>query len=199
MKLSQVYLKAFEEDCLELIVNAYTVAVSEKKYQANWVENDFSELLRYYVNQSQLSIEKGITCKTEDKLLLKTDSLVKGFADRLPRIDFVYFKIWRKQRFQCYMEAKRLKYKDPDLKRAYISDGMDRYISEKYPVGCMLGYLLEGSSEETIEGINMLLEKDGRNSETLVFKSTRLLKSYCESNHSGIGVLKHLTFDFTNI
>lgn len=197
--ISSVYRKAFEEDCIELIVNAYNVAVTEKKYQTDWLENDFSELLGHYANESQLSLDKRITCKTENKLLSETENQVKGFADKLPRIDFVYFKVWKKQRFQCYMEAKRLKEKDSDLKRAYINEGMDRYISEKYPIGCMLGYLLDGKTDETVNGINSLIIKDKRNTETLNLISNKLLKSYYESTHSDIGTLKHLIFDFTNI
>lgn len=199
MKLSQFYRKAFEEDCIELIINAYNLAFTEKKFQTDWLENDFSELLGYYVNESQLSLEKGITCKTEKKLLSGTKNQLKGFADKLPRIDFVYFKIWKKQRFQCYMEAKRLKEKDSKLKRAYIDEGMERYISEKYPLGCMLGYLIEGEIGKTVIGINSLLTKDKRSTETLNPISHKLLKSYYESSHSNIGTLKHLIFSFTNI
>jgi len=197
MRLSSVYRGAFEQDCIELIINAYGVAKSGKKYQLDWLENDFSELLSRYVNESQLSLDKGITCKTENKLLSETNNQAKGYADRLPRIDFVYFKIWQKQRFQCYMEAKRLKEKDSDLKRAYIKEGMGRFISEKYPIGCMLGYLVEGKTDETIKGINSLLEKYQRSSEILNPQSNKLFQFYYESNHSGIGILKHLIFDFT--
>lgn len=75
---------------------------------------------------------------------------------------------------------------------------MQRYLSEKYPMGCMLGYLLEGNADETKNGINSLLIKDKRNSEVLNLESHNLIKSYYESNHSKIGILKHLIFDFTN-
>lgn len=195
----QAYLKAFEDDCVELIIYAYNLAVTEKKYQIDWHENDFSELLGYYVNESQLSIDKGITCKTEKKLISKIDNQVKGFADKLPRIDFIYSKIWKKQRFHCYMEAKRLKEKDSNLKRAYIKEGMERFISKKYPLGCMMGYLLEGEMDETIKGINSLLIKYKRNTEVLNLKSDKFLKTTYESNHLEIGTLKHLILDFTNI
>jgi hypothetical protein len=198
MKLSEIYRRAFEDDCIELVVNAYNLAIVEKKYQTDWLENDFSELLCYYVNESQFSIDKGITCKTENKLFSNAENQTKGFADKLPRIDFVYFKIWKEQRFHYYMEAKRLKEKDSKLKRAYIKEGMQRYLSEKYPMGCMLGYLLEGNADETKNGINSLLIKDKRNSEVLNLESHNLIKSYYESNHSKIGILKHLIFDFTN-
>ncbi len=193
------FRKSFEEDCIELIINAYLTSVSEKEYQLNWLENDFSELLCYYVNRNQLSISKGITCKTEKKLFSKSNNIEKGFADKLPRIDFVYTKIWGNLRFDCFMEAKRIKENDTNLKKAYIKEGMDRFISTKYPIGCMLGYLLEGNVKETIIGINSLLEKDKRNSEILDLKSNKLLNTYYESIHSDIGVLKHLIFDFTII
>jgi hypothetical protein len=199
MGYRQAYLNAFERDCIELIVNAYYTAIAERKYQLDWIENDFSELLGHYVNESPLSFRKGITCKTENKLHSELENQEKGFADRLPRIDFVYFKIWKKERFHYYMEAKRLKQRDSSLKKAYINEGMERYISKKYPIGCMLGYLLEGQTNETVEGINSLLEKDKRETEVLNHKQEKLLKPYYESNHSDIGTLKHLIFDFTEI
>ena len=199
MNYRLAYLKALEKDCIELVVNAYYTAITENKYQIDWLENDFSELLGHHVNANPLSLRKGITCKTENKLLVEPENQEKGFADKLPRIDFVYFKIWKRQRFHCYMEAKRLKQTDSKLKRAYINEGMERYISKKYPIGCMLGYLLEGRTSETVEGINTLLKKDKRETEVLNHKQEKLLKSYYESNHSEIGILKHLIFDFTNI
>ena len=52
MKLSDVYIKAFAEDCIVLIVNAYNTVIAEKKYQTDWLENDFSELLGHHVNEN---------------------------------------------------------------------------------------------------------------------------------------------------
>lgn len=196
IKLSLIYRKAFEQDCIELIANAYFLAITEKKYQPNWLENDFSELLGHYVNQSTLSLSKGITCKTENKLLVNPDNQSKGFADKLPRIDFIYFKIWNGKRFHCYMEAKRIKEKDSRLKKAYIEEGMQRYISEKYPLGCMLGYLIEGGLPETVHSINSLLKKAQRDSEILNFVYSKFHNSYYESSHPDIGTIKHLIFDF---
>jgi hypothetical protein len=196
-EIKKSFIEAFEIDCFELIANAYKTAIMEKKFQTNWLENDFSELLGYYVNKDQLSLDKGITCKTENKLFENTNASNKGFADKLPRIDFIYSRIWSQQRFIYFMEAKRLKEKDSGLKREYIKEGMDRFILKKYPLGSMLGYLLEGNPNETIEGINSLLKKYKRNSEILNLKNNKLLKSYYESNHPSIGILKHIIFDFT--
>ncbi len=116
-----------------------------------------------------------------------------------PRIDFRLTSFISTYEYEYFFEAKRLKEKSSDLKRAYINEGMDRYISGKYPIGCMLGYLLEGEIDETIKGINSLLKKCKRNSEVLNSKPEEILKSIYESNHPNIGTLKHLIFDFTNI
>jgi hypothetical protein len=123
---------------------------------------------------------------------------VKGFSDKLPRIDFVYFKIWEEKRYHCYMEAKRLKETDASLKKAYINNGIDRFTSGRYPLGCMLGYLVEGDTGRTVNGINSLLIKDSRNSEILHHESHQLINSYYESTHLNMGTLKHFIFDFTN-
>lgn len=199
MKNSVRFQKAFEGICFELIIAAYHQALDKKEFQLNWNENDFSELLSFYVNENELSLKKGITSKTEQKLLKSTVQQSKGFADKLKRIDFVFFKIWRELRYEYFFEAKNLKQNDSSLKRRYIDTGINSFVSAKYENGSLIGYLLEGKVSETVKGINSLLVKDKRNAEILKLGSNNLLKSYFESNHSDIGLLKHLIFDFTTI
>lgn len=197
--INDAFRKAFEQDCFELIIDGYSHLVMGKIIQINWMENDFSELLSSYINSGTLSAKKRILCKTENKLLQSNTELVRGFSDKLSRVDFIYSVFSKQQKFEYFMEAKRLKEKDSNLKREYIKEGMNRFISKKYPHGSMIGYLLEGKADETVKGINSLLIKDERNTEILNLTSNKLLKTYYESNHSGIGTLKHLIFDFTSI
>ena len=158
--IQNAFKNAFEKDCIELLINAYSQALSEKKYQLEWYENDFTEMLCCYINSNKASIDKEITAITERKLLVSLNKQTKGYADKLSRLDLVLFKIWSKNRHTCQMEAKRLKEKDSTLKRAYINEGMDRFISQKYPLGNMIGYLIEGNEQKTVEGINKLLALD---------------------------------------
>lgn len=194
--IRNAFRQAFEANCMELVITAYQNVYSERKYSLDWLENDFSELLGHSINGCQKSIDMGIFCKTENKIVAPENNLTKGFGDRLPRIDFIYSKHWRKHRFDYFMEAKRLKEKDSNLKRAYINEGMDRFILKKYPLGCMLGYLLEGSSNKTVFGINQLLKKDKRSLEVLNFKNNPSYSSYFESEHHDIGIIKHLILNF---
>ena len=197
MKVSADYRDSFEKLCIKLLAKAYRHIIFKHKYQIDWDENDFSEVLCFYINEDNLSVKTGVTCVTEKKLLSEKEMYKKGFANKLARIDFIYFRIWKNIRFKYYMEAKRLKETDSTLKRAYINEGMQRFISKKYPLGCMVGYLLEGSIDKTIDGINSLLVKDKRDIEILTKKPHNDIHDYYESNHDVITILKHIILDFT--
>ena len=188
---------AFQKKCFLLIIDAYNISLSEKVIQRDWNENDISYELYEKILLSPVRIKKyKIHISTEFRIP-KNVAKIKGFADKLPRIDLKMSHFAIQQEFKYLFEAKRLKEKSSNLKRAYIKEGIGRFISGKYPIGCMLGYLVEGKPDATIKGINALLEKDKRNSEVLRLKSNELFQYYYESNHSQIGVLKHLIFNFT--
>lgn len=192
------FKSAFEEKCFQLLKEAYQSTLNEKVIQLNWNENDISQEISEKIDQNPLRLKWNITASRE--FYLPTDNLKnKGFADKLPRIDFRLSNIFSEQEFKYFLEAKRLKENDSDLKRAYINEGMDRFISKKYPLGCMLGYLLEGKTSNTINGINKLIEKDNRNSEVLIPKNNNLFKSYFESHHSETDVIKHILLNYTNL
>ena len=72
------------------------------------------------------------------------------------------------------MEAKNLKEKDSDLKRRYIDTGINSFVSKRYENGCLLGYVLEGDLDKTVAGVNKLLKKDDRGSESLKSKTHNL-------------------------
>lgn len=193
------YKNSFEKKCFRLIVDAYQTSLTEKVIQLDWNENDISYELYEKMELNPIRVSKYRVHLSPEFRLPTKSFKVKGFADKLIRIDLRMSHFALNQEFKFFIEAKRLKETDSKLKREYINEGMNRFISEKYPMGCMLGYLLEGKTNETIKGINFLLEKDKRNTEILIYKSNRLIETYYESNHSNIETLKHLIFDFTNV
>lgn len=191
------FRNAFEQKCCHLIIEAYQTSLTEKVIRLDWNENDISYELYEKMEANPKRVSKFKIHLSPEFRIPKNVSKTKGFSDKLPRIDLKMAHFGLKQEFKYFFEAKRLKEKSSGLKRAYINEGMDRYISEKYPIGCMLGYLLEGKTDEAIKGINSLLEKDKRNTEVLNLMSERVLKSIYQSNHTDIDTLKHLIFDFT--
>ena len=196
MKYRPNYRHAFEQKCFRLIVEAYQLVLIEKVMQLDWYENDISFELYEKMEKSPNRTKFKVHLAPEFRLPKNTVKL-KGFADKLPRIDLKMAQFSSSQELKYYFEAKRLKQTDSGLKREYIKEGIDRFASEKYPLGCMLGYVLQGDVSKTLQGINSLLKKDGRDTEILNSVPNDLHELYYESTHAQIGVLKHLVFDFT--
>lgn len=192
------YKKAFEQRCFQLIIEAYQTALNEKVIQLDWNENDISSEIHKHIKENPLRIKWKVSSNVEAQIP-KNISKVKGFADKFPRIDFRLTTFSKSNEYDYFFEAKNLKQNDSALKRRYINTGISNFTSKKYENGSLIGYLVEGKINETVNGINVLLKKDKRETEFLNLKQDNLLKSYYESNHSEIGILKHLIFDFTNI
>lgn len=198
---SKDYKNSFEKKCFRLIVDAYQTSLREQIILLDWNENDISSELHRHIKENPLRREWKFFTQVEAHL--PTDiQPEKGFAAKFPRIDFKLATFYKTDDYEYFFEAKNLKQSGKigsALKRRYINTGIDNFVSKKYENGSLIGYLLEGKINETIIGINSLLEEDKRNTETLNPKSNKLIKNYYESNHSHIGTLKHLIFDFTNI
>jgi hypothetical protein len=189
---------AFEQKCCQLIIEAYQTSLTEQVIEFHWNENDISSELHRHMKENPLRLKWKVLTNVEAEIP-KDIPKVKGFSDRFPRIDFKLTSFVSTYEYEHFFEAKNLKQNDSKLKRRYIDTGIDSFVSKKYENGTLIGYLLEGNTSEAIKGINSLLERDKRNTETLILKSNRLIKAYYESYHSDIGTLKHLIFDFTMI
>lgn len=198
MALNHLYKDAFEQKCFRLIIEAYQTSLTEQVIQLDWNENDISSELHRHIKENPLRLKWKVSTNVESHIP-KDVPKVKGFSSKFPRIDFRLTTFAKRGEYEYFLEAKNLKQNDSALKRRYINTGIDNFVSQKYENGSLIGYLLEGKTSETIKGINSLLEKDKRNTETLIFKSNKLIKTYYESNHSDIGTLKHLIFDYTSI
>ena len=189
---------SFEQRCFQLIIEAYQTSLTEQVIQLDWNENDISSELHRHIKENPLRLKWKVSTNVEAEIP-KDIPKIKGFSDTFPRIDFRLTSFISTYEYEYFFEAKNLKQNDSGLKRRYIDTGINNFISQKYEKGSLVGYLLEGNTNKTIKGINSLLEKDKRNTETLIFKLNKLIKTYYESNHLDIGTLKHLIFDFTNI
>ncbi|CAH0229391.1 hypothetical protein [Chryseobacterium sp. Bi04] len=190
---------AFEQKCFQLLIDAYHICLTEKIIHLDWNENDISSEIHKSIKKNPLRKKWKVSTNVEADIP-KDIQKVKGFADKFPRIDFRLTTFSKNEEYEYFFEAKNLRQNDSALKRRYISTGIDNFVSKKYENGSLVGYLLEGKTVNTINGINSLIIKDKRDSEILNPKSHKLLKeSYFESNHSEIGILKHFIFNFTNI
>jgi len=192
------FKNAFEQRCYQLIIDAYQTSLTEKTIQLEWNENDISSELHRHIKENPLRLKWKVSTNVEADIP-KDIPKVKGFSDKFPRIDFRLTSFISTYEYEYFFEAKNLKQNNSALKRRYIDTGIDNFVTKKYKNGSLIGYLIEGKTDETVKGINSLLEKDKRRTETLKFKDNKLFNAYYESNHSNIGILKHLIFDFTAI
>ncbi|MFD0766702.1 hypothetical protein ACFQZI_17705 [Mucilaginibacter lutimaris] len=194
--LYEKFRNAFEQKCFQLIIEAYQASLTGKVIQLDWNENDISSELHEHIRANPLRTKWKVSTNVEADLP-KDIPKVKGFADKFPRIDFRLTTFTKSYEIEYFFEAKNLKQNDSALKRRYIDTGIDNFVSGKYANGSLVGYLLQGNTEETIKGVNSLLKKDKRESELLRSKSNNQTNALYISTHSNIAILKHLIFDFT--
>jgi len=190
------FKRGFEEKCFQLITKSYVSAMETKVIKLNWDENDITSELHQHIQDNPLRLEWNIHSNVEKHLPKDEIKKEKGFAAKLPRIDLTFAVISSKLEYVYNMEAKNLKEKDSDLKRRYIDTGINNFVSKKYENGCLLGYVLEGDLDKTVDGVNKLLKKDDRELELLKSKP-HLDYKYYESEHPVDMVIRHFMFDFT--
>ncbi|WP_338815113.1 hypothetical protein V9L05_08375 [Bernardetia sp. Wsw4-3y2] len=191
---------SFEIKCLKLFVSAYKSAIKNNSVKIDLEENDITAELNRYINENPLRLEWQIHTNVEHHLPKNDTQKTKGFSAKLARIDLRFSNFVSTFEHIYFIEAKNIEQKGlkgSQLKRRYINTGIDNFTSKKYENGCLVGYLLKGNLELTVEGINSLLKKDKRDAEFLNFKKSDLHDFYYESEHIEIGILKHFIFDFT--
>lgn len=195
---SEIFRSSFENKCIKLIVEAYQTSIEEKKYSLDWIENDFTSLLNYYITNNANRIYENISNKREVYLYDDNAIKQKGFADSEDRIDLELSVINSDKEYHQYFEAKRLKDLDTPLCKRYIETGIDNFISGKYPKGILIAYLVSGNVNSVVKnGVNKLLINNNRETEILLKVKRQIHDQYYESTHSKFGTLKHLLFDFT--
>jgi hypothetical protein len=193
--IREVAKSAFEQKCFLLISEAYQASLTEKIIQLDWNENDISSEIHKHIHTNPLRQKWKVSTNLEAKTP-KDLPKVKGFADKLPRIDFRFTTFSNYDEYEYFFEAKNLRQNDSALKRRYIDTGIDNFVSGRYSNGSLIGYLLEGDIHKTIEGVNTLLKKDNRHSEILQITTSKVVDVLYISNHASIGILKHLMLDF---
>src|SRR6476619_1797333 len=81
------FRNAFEQKSCELIIEAYQVSLTEKIIQSDWNENDISYELFEKMEENPKRTSKFKIHLSPEFRVPKNVSKVKGFSDKLPRID----------------------------------------------------------------------------------------------------------------
>ncbi|TDE45537.1 hypothetical protein E0I26_06205 [Flavobacterium rhamnosiphilum] len=196
---TSIFLKfqdKFKGRCTTLFIEAYYTSISSKSIFLDFDENDITAILHNYIDENPKRKGWGISTNLENYLFDKEATYIKGFAANFSRIDMRYTAFWKGEEYKYFVEAKNLKVNDSGLKRRYIATGIDNFLADgKYfeCEGFLVGYILEGTVDNCVEGINKLLQKDQRGNETIYKLS---IDNYF-SNHNNKRLF-HLFLDFVN-
>lgn len=202
---------SFRRDCIELLEWACRKLKSEKKIDVNWPEENITANIYTYIHNSQKAINKSIFIECEHSLFTKDILDNRKKAKAANRLDMVLQHDWKGQRYAFNVEAKNLieynvakknltsEVKANSVLRRYIKTGIDHFLKAHYPQGCLLGYVLNGSTAGVVGKLNMLMSKDKRCPEQLEYVSRKESWMCYLSTHEAYSIqLHHYLFDFYN-
>ena len=201
-------LQILERRCLTLLCDGYCVVKSKGSISIDKEEEDISKELLLSINANIKRMEWQIDIIPEYRLY-KNDGIA---AKSAARIDF-RFSSWSTNQWEYFAEAKKLieidsykagrktKISANQLHRRYIETGIDNYLSSKYPQnGCLIGYILQGKTENIVSMLNICLCALNRKTELLQsmdLEFAAFISCYV-SSHEKFLSMKHLMFDFAN-
>lgn len=209
----QSFEKSFQNNCLTLIGEAYRELKTRRVISIEWDEENITANIQNCIKTNPKSSKWNILTIAEYPHYTSSILNNEVKAKAAPRFDLCFIKNWELAQTQvsfsvetkklvehnCTRNSRKTKINALRLQSEYILNGMDRFISGKYPSnGCMMGYVLEGKSNNIIEGINMLLKQQGRSEECLKKKEINIpnLEDLFLSLHDNNLTLRHLFLNF---
>jgi hypothetical protein len=206
--IAHIFRNRFEENCQSLLLHAFTTLSFHRNLEQD-LENDITAqligIMKLDPNRKKLNIS------VDREHYLDSAKVYAGeeHADTSPRIDMKYHTWNKQQEIEYFMEAKLLAENNfvrdgnttpvnaAKLRERYISTGIDNFCSQRYPSGCLVGYIVEGSIFGIVSKINDLLIKRQRNGEKMYVANTSTPEIYI-SNHAiyNLKELKHLLLCF---
>lgn len=206
---------SFRTNCLILIGEAYKWLKDTKNITIDWNEETISANIFTHIDESEKAITWNISISDECRLYHRAILNNKKSAKSASRIDLKLSTNWIEatKRVSYFVEAKNLienncakqgrktKLNANKIQERYISTGIDQLVSGEYPSnGCMLGYIIEGTTTRIVQSINEILLKITRSGEVL--KKSEINIPYLEetymSTHLNDYVLHHYFLQFSN-
>lgn len=173
---------SFRTNCLTLIGEAYKWLKETKSITVDWNEETISANIFTHIDESEKAITWNINVSDECRLYHQAILNNKKSAKSASRIDLKLSTNWLEatKRISYFVEAKNLiennctkqgriaKINAKKIQERYISTGIDQLVSGEYPSnGCMLGYVVEGTTTAIVQSVNEILIKATRDVEIL--------------------------------
>ncbi len=212
-KYAADFKNIFRIHCLTLLAEAYQDLKDKLIVTIDWEEENISANIFNYIDRCTNSIVWNINIS--DEFRIYNDTILKGekSAKTAPRIDLRLTTNWVEAEVKLlfYVEAKNLVENDyyksgrqtkiyaKEKHERYINTGIDNFISNRYPYGCILGYVLLGNSNRIVDKINICLDNKSRTDEYLkpIENPVRNLEYCYQSTHCNGLELNHFLLQFS--
>lgn len=206
-----LFKSKFEDNCIHLLIEAYNLLKTSGREIIEESENNITAKIVGYMKKNPKRTDLQIHLERES--YLDGESIYEGLedADKSPRIDIKY-SVWNsKIEIEFYMEAKNLAENNwkkgstnstvdaNRLRKRYIETGLKNFTSGRYPNGCLLGYVVEGTSQKVVELINQILTTDKRKDEILLKHKNYGIDYHYLSKHkeTSMPILKHFLLNLS--
>lgn len=191
-----LFKNKFETNCFKLLNHAYYSVLDEKLSELD--ENDITLELVKKMRENPISSQYKIDITREYYLddMIKVDQK----ADESSRIDIRFMNWSSKEKIQYFMEAKNLS--ESDWKKStgakvyfskqatrYIKTGIDSFIQGKYSNGCLLGYIVNGTTEGVVTKLNFKLSGLFRSDEQLTRDNQNELLYFSQHNTNALRLM----------
>lgn len=197
----------FESRCVEMLKWAAFTLKTTKTITPDWGEENITANIYTLIHNSQQAIDYDIYAECEHPFFDQDILDNKKKAKAAVKIDMAFQHNWNRQKFSFYIEAKNLIETDVkktgrkhitkavDVMMRYVTTGIDHYVDEYYPQGCMLGYVLNGTIAGVVSVMNSMLVDKGRSSDVLDNPSGVSPWMSFQSQHAGVQIM-HYLFNF---
>lgn len=165
--------------CINMLIRAHELATMNNRFSSNWDEDTFTAHLFEYLDD--LKIQEQWCINPQVALYSKeiSQGLISPLTAPKPDIKFEKYAFQNREPFTFYIEAKNLSeidwQKEKGSKvvassqiRRYVNTGIENFITERYPNGCLAGYVVNGNIKRIVDKVNHKLCKLHRDNECLV-------------------------------
>lgn len=203
---------AVTNECCSLIVCSYFKTLSEKKLLKSWGEETVTHHIKKHLRKC--ISERGLTYSVTPEYPEDDEAIEDGLKAPLRQVyfDLVFTTFKKKQEYFFGVEAKIViennflkRYATQELSEYISNKGMRKYLDGIYKKnGCMIGYVMEGSTDAIVKKINDIILSSNlfSNNEILGNRISIDAFEHCYESVHPLNLtqpLKHLFLDFSMV
>lgn len=156
----------YERICLRVLIGAYRIIYSQKQYELDWDEDQFTEWLIVEMKKHDLTSKHRLHIFSQS-LIRKEELPINDNHPKIsPKIDIGFWNWEHTQNaIEYFIEAKNLSLDNWKKKTGvavsatsylnrYIETGIGNFTTCRYTNGSLVGYVLNGDIEPIVQKLN---------------------------------------------